>query len=517
MKDFVSKMKNTLASEKTFTTNGAVAYRTSGKELLDFLFAVTAMRGANAETIRRDFAKVFFENPHHSIKFIFWLRDCRGGNGERRIFRECMMWLAENKPEVAKAVISLIPVYGRYDDMWCLLDTPLRSDVLEFVSHQWEIDLNSPNSSLLGKWLPSFNASSPVTKKYAGIISGKDGLNLTPRNYRKALSRLRGKLDIVERKMTSKEWGEINYSTVPSQANIKYSAAFMRNDEERRTKYLEDLKSGKTKINAQTLQPHEVVHRYQTDGLYGTEIATYDEALEQLWNALPDITIGNTLVVRDGSGSMLRCYRPDASTSPLTVATGLAVYMGGKNSGIWKDKFITFSMKPQIIDLGNCENLRDKLVETYSHDECENTNIEAVMDLILQTAINNHCSQDEMPNTIVILSDMGFDDCVRCGVDDDGFYWRGTPVSKTLFEEIASRFKEAGYLMPRICFWNLSGQINNIIPLQRNELGVVLMSGFSIQLLHMVMSGKTDPLEAVLEAINGERYNPVEEAIKGLI
>ena len=360
------------------------------------------------------------------------------------------------------------------------------------------------NISLLGKWLKSENTSSKESKRIAKII--REGLGMTPCQYRKTLAKLRAHLDVVEVKTSSNRWGEINYEAVPSQANIKYSNAFMRHDETRRVEYLESLKNGDVKINAGVLQPHEIVKKYLTGGngfWLRQDVREYDEALEQLWKALPVKSLDNCLVVRDGSGSMTSGYME--KICPLDVATALSVYMADHNHGIWKDKFITFSQSPKIIDLSGCNTLRDKLVKTYDEDDCSNTNIEKTMMLILNTAINNHCTQEDMPKNVVIISDMGFDYCIQRRVDE------------SLFDEIARRFNDAGYKLPRLVFWNVRGEMKNGIPMQQNELGVVLMSGFSIQLLDMVMSGETDPYKALLKVINAERYTPIEAAVKGVI
>lgn len=363
----------------------------------------------------------------------------------------------------------------------------------------------------IGKWLKSENTSSPESRRLAKII--RNGLGLTPKQYRKMLSTLRKYGNVVETYASSNNWSEINYSAVPSQANLRYKNAFMRHDEERRRAYLESLVKGEAKINAGTLQPHEIVAKYNPHSWWGgkVEISNYDETLEQLWKALPDITVENALVVRDGSGSMT--CKGYGGAEPLAVASASAIYIADHNTGIWKDKFITFSQKPKLIDLSNCKTLRDKLVETYAHDECENTNIEATMDLVLQTAIANHCTQDELPARVIIVSDMGFDSATTTY---EG--WQRNPVDESLFDGIARKFEAAGYLMPKIVFWNVNqGNVKGGIPMQQNKLGVVLMSGYSTQLMTMAMSGETDPYKVLLETISVERYDPVEVAVKDVI
>lgn len=513
--DFMNAMKKELGKQMTYTENGALAYATSGKNLLDFLFSTTALRTEPEDEIFKRVTRFYFDDPVTANKFMFWQRDCRGGNGERRIFRAYLKWLAKNKPEVVKVVIRLVPEYGRFDDLWCLLDTSIKKEVCAFVKEQIEDDMEKSivgkPISLLAKWLPSINTSSSETRHYAEIL--RNYLGLTPRQYRKTLARMRQYLDVVEVKASANRWNEINYEAVPSQANIKYTYPFMRHDAERRTGYLESLKKGDAKINASVLQPHEIVNKYMA----GWCVKQYDEALEQLWKALPVKSLDNTLIVRDGSGSMTGGY--NTKVRPIDVATGLAIFMADHNHGIWEGKFITFSENPKVISIKGCKDLHDKLIRTYDEDDCSNTDIEKTMMLILNTAKSNHCSQKDMPKNIVIVSDMGFDVGTRQVIRSTyGFgHFTSVDVTKSLFDDIADAYEEAGYKLPRIIFWNVAGEIKNGIPMQQNDMGVVLMSGFSVQLLDMVMSGDTDPYKAVLETINSPRYQAVEDAVKDIV
>lgn len=505
--DFIDLIDESIKNEKTLTDNGAVAYKSAGNPMTDFAFGLTGLMKSEDFVIENSFSRVFFDDKVKAMRFLFWVRDPRKGNGMRRIFRVCLTWLSRNKPEFAKAVLDLVPDYGRWDDLWGVLDTDLREDVISLVSKRLEKDCDAPEvggqMSLLGKWMPSLNTSSMETRHYASILC--NGLDMTPKKYRKMLSNLRANLGVVECKMSDNKWDEINYPHVPSKANLIYANAFMRHDEERRKEYLESLKRGETKINASVLFPNEIVHKYRSKSyLYGPiKAGNYDESLEQLWNNLPDVTIGDTLVVRDGSGSMT--YNFGSPSCPMDVATGLAIYMADHNSGPWKNKFITFSSNPRLVNLSKCESLRDKLLVTYRETEVSNTNIEKTMMLILNTAIQYNCSQDEMPKNIICISDMQFD-LATSGRRD-----------KALFDEIAQKFKDNGYEMPRIIFWNVSGALNNTIPMKENDRGVVLCSGFSVNLLKMVMSGKTDPYEAILDAINDSWFSPVEKAVEHLI
>lgn len=524
---FMNAMQNTLANEFNFseTENGALGYRTSGKNLLDLNFAVASLRNASEEDIANRFAKAFCDDKILAMRWLFYARDARQGLGERRLFRIILANLVKTNPEYVIPLINLIPEYGRYDDLWCLLDDERSAKTVEnLVMTQLAEDYanmtNNRPISLLAKWMPSINASSAITKKY-GIHLCK-ALGMTERDYRKKLSALRKHLDVVEVKMSEKNWSEIKYETVPSRANLVYNRAFLRNDEERRRDYLDKLEKGETKINASVLFPHDIVHKYM--GGCHRLTKSKDAALEALWKALPDTVqgCGNTIVVADGSGSMTCNVDRNSSVTALEVANALAIYFAEHSSGEFKDKYITFSERPQLVDFSNCTNLHDKLQVAVCHNEVANTNIEKVFDLILTTAIKNHMSQTDIPKNVLIISDMEFDNCAVCGNYDgwnDGSYGgffrvsrRMTPNAR-LFEVIKKRFEDAGYQLPRLVFWNVNSRTGTI-PVKENNLGVALVSGFSTNIAKMVMSGKTDPFECLLETLNSERYDPIEIAIR---
>ena len=510
---FMNDLKETLNEDfnTSITENGAIGYRTTGKELLDINFAVASMRSMSEQQIVYKFVKAFYEDKLLAVKWLLYARDCREGVGERRLFRVCMKYLAKNHKDIARAVIKLVPEYGRMDDLWYLLDTDLKDDVISFIKNQLAEDMKNMKEnkpiSLLAKWLKSQNCSSKESKRIANII--REGLGLTPRNYRKMLSKFRSYLNIVEVYMSKKEWSEIDYSAVPSRANLIYNSAFLRNDEERRRKYLESLQKGETKINAGVLFPHYIVHNYMSNsGWYSRVISNEDTTLEELWKALPDYVngAGNTICVADGSGSMTSRVG-SGNVTALDVANALAIYFAERSSGQFKNTYITFSERPQIVDLSKGKSLREKIEIALRHNEVANTNIEAVFDLILQTAINKNMTQDDLPQNILILSDMEMDGCATSN--------SGRPNQK-LFKVFADRYAEHGYKLPRLVFWNVNSRTGTI-PVKENELGVALVSGFSPAIVKMVLSNSTDPFECLLEQLNSERYQPVEDAIKDLV
>lgn len=515
--DFMNAVRQTLNNEYnvSITENGAVGYRTTGKELLDMNFAVASLRKMTDAEVAKRFKKAFCEDQVLAMKWLFYARDVRGGLGERRLFRVVLADLVQSNPEMIIPVINLIPEYGRYDDLWCLLDDKEAANVIyQIVDNQlkrdWENMAAKKPISILAKWMPSINASSAKTKEYGKKLC--KALKMTEREYRKALSKLRAYLDVVEVKMSDKNWSAIKYEAVPSRANLIYNSAFLRNDEARRREYLGKLEKGETKINASTLFPHDIVHKYMSGGMWSSSLKAKDATIEALWKALPDTVkgCGNTIVVADGSGSMTTTVDSHSRVTALEVANALAIYFAERSSGQFKDKYITFSERPQFVDFSNCKTLHDKLHTALMHNEVANTNIEKVFDLILTSAINNHMHQEDLPQNILIISDMEFDVCATSGSSTDR--WNCKKPTQKLFDVIAQKYARAGYKMPRLVFWNVNSRTGTI-PVKENELGVALVSGFSVNVAKMVMSGKTDPFECLLETLNSERYAPVEEAL----
>lgn len=511
---FVDAMQNELNNKKKSTENGALGYQTTGKKLLDLNFSVASLRKKSEQEIINKFMDAYYENPRLAIKWLFYVSDVREGVGERRTFRVIMRYLSENQQLAALSVLKLIPEYSRWDNLIDLLNCNnayVSNEVLKLIKNQLYIDMenmvNNKPISLLGKWLPSINTSSENSRNLAKIIANY--LHYTDKRYRKTLSRIRKYLDVVECKMSANQWGEINYSTVPSKANIKYSNAFLRNDNQRRNEYLENLKNGKAKINTGVLFPHDVVHKYSTPSCYNLVLKPYDEALEQMWKSLKNIgTINDTIVVADGSGSMFCTVDNHSSVTALDVANSIAIYCSERCRGEFKDKYITFSSMPQLVDMKNAKSLHDKLEIAKRHNECSNTNIEAVFDLILDTATKNNIPQTEIPKNILIISDMEFD-IATCSY---AYYNR---PNETLFENISRKYEECGYVLPKLVFWNVNSRTGTI-PIKQNKMGVSLVSGFSVNILKLVLNGELDPYKALVKELNSERYNMVDDALESI-
>lgn len=502
---FVNQMQKTLNNEFNYsqTENSALGYRTTGRALLDLNFKVASLRRAGPDEIIDLFMKAFYEDKNVAIKWLFYARDIREGLGERRLFRVVVEYLCNHNPEVLKNLIQYIPEYGRFDDLVCLLDTRYEEVIYSIIKAQLDEDRNNMKEnkpiSLLAKWLPSANTSSKSTVAKAKKLMKSFGMN--GKQYRLMLSEMRKYLDVVERRMSSKDWDGINYQKVPSRANLIYNGAFLRNDEDRRRDFLSALEKGEAKINAGTLFPHDIVHNYfNRNGYYGVSLKDKDAALEGLWKALPDTVQGceNTIVVADGSGSMMSTIG-GSSVSALSVANALAIYFAERSSGQFKNNYITFSERPQLVRFDDDNSLREKLEIALRHNEVANTNVEAVFDLILITAMNGKMDQSDIPQNVLIISDMEFDSC------------GGRHLNKRLFETIGNKYAQAGYKLPRLIFWNVNSRTGTI-PVIENDLGVALVSGFSLNIAKMVMSGQTDPYECLLEQLMSERYAKIQIA-----
>lgn len=500
---FMEKLHAVLDSRVKRTENGAAGYETTGRALVDLNFAAASLRNENEAEIANRFIRAFYEDRVLAMKWLFFLRDARGGLGERRSFRIILRYLAVSMPEMINNLVDLMAEYGRFDDVLCLLDTPVEEKVLAVLKAQLETDLEnmeqSRGISLCAKWMPSGNTSSEQSRKSAARL--QRGMGLTAKEYRKLLAVLRAYLKVTEVYMSDGRWKEIDYTMVPSKANILYRKAFMFHDQARRKNFLERVQNNEAVMHADVLMPHDIVTRYTACNGWNIRIGEEDAALEALWKNLPDAVAGagNVLCVVDGSGSML-CPVGTGSTTALHVSKALGIYFAERMRGAYHNRFITFSSSPKYVDLSGCRTLREKLELAFSYGDCTNTNIEATFELVLQTALQNHLRQEELPQTMLIISDMEFDRAVW-GHDTD-----------TLFETIKKRFSRYGYRLPKLVFWNVNSR-TNVIPVRENELGVGLVSGLSVNVCKMVLSNELDPFACLKKILEGERYRKVEERL----
>lgn len=501
MKNFTDLIENEL--NYTETENGAIALRSTKSGLLDAFSTLATFRETDEETIIKTFNLAYAEDKELAMKLLFYVRDIRGGQGERRVFRVIMNYLAKNKPEVVVKNLDNFAFYGRYDDLLCLLDTPVEREVLGYIYDTLKSDLKSVEQggapSLMAKWLPSVNGVKNTRKVALKIVNG---LNMSEREYRKTLSKLRRALDLVEIKIAENRYEEIDFSKLPSKAQMIYRELFMRKAQERYTVYLKELMLGKAKINAGTLIPVDIVSKIMNSNVSLANRYLY----EAMWKNLPNWFEGKEetgLCVVDVSGSMCGV--------PMEVAISLGLYCADKSNGVFKNSFITFSGYPELVKVQG-EDIVDKVHNMQNADWGMNTDFNKVLQLILDTAIKNNCSQSDLPNKLYVISDMQFDQANGRG--------------NTLHRDWAKKFAEHGYEMPAIVYWNVITSNCGMFQEDKNGTNVAMVSGYSPVLFRNVIDGteyvetvnekgekvvkqQIDPMNVMMTTLQNERYNRV--------
>ena len=508
MNKFMNGLTN--ATNFTHTENGAVTHKTTKSNLLDMFAMGAAMRHRSDSDVILMFRNAFAENPVYALKCLFYIRDVRGGQGERRFFRLCMKDLAKNETEAAKRNLEHIPTFGRWDDLYVFVDTPLEAAAFNFMKKQLALDVECKTPSLLAKWLKSENTSSQESRRLGNKTRIAFGMN--HKQYRKVLAILRERINLLERLMSENRWDEIEFDKIPSRAGMIYKNAFARHDLEREQSvkkvvtYAEFAKDTTTKVNAKALYPYECVSEAtKWAGLEGwgrgKDTGKDLENTERLminkyWDNLADYFNGasfNGICVADTSGSMTGS---DAA-APINVAISLALYCAEKANGPFAGHYISFASRPQLIKTEGVDFV-DKCARIYRTNLVDNTNIEATFDLLLNTAIANKCSQEDLPQNVIIISDMEFDSATT-------WSWR---VNKdTLFENIAKKWAAHGYNMPHLIFWNVDARQNNIPMLGHGPISYV--SGMSPTIFETIMSGKTG-YDLMMEKLNNERYDVIK-------
>ena len=492
--DFAKAIKE--ESRKTFTENGATAYNTTSNALVDLFATIGSLRMADDKRIKSLFDEAYKEDNLLATKCLFYARDIREGLGERETIRKLLKYVANNHQEALRKNIALIGEYGRWDDLYELVGTPLEEDMWKVINFRWQTDNinmhigNRDGVSLLAKWLKSTNTSSRESAKLGMLTANK--LNLTVAKYRKTLSKLRRYLKVVERQMSDNNWNEINYSGIPSKAAMKYRKAFQLHDNERYTEYLESLKKGEAKINASALFPYDIVEKYIRNSMRSR--IQEDTVLEEQWKALPDYVNdeANAIVMADTSGSMT-CDEG----RPLHSALALALYFAERNKGAYHGLWMSFSESPRINRVKG-DSLAQKLSNIDYSGWGFNTNLKAAFKRILQIAIDNEVPKEEMVKSLIVISDMEIDHCVSRE-------W-------SFYDHMRNEFAKHGYKIPNIVFWNVNSR-HDVFHADSHRKGVQLCSGQSASTFKVLMSSVgLNPYQTMLKTLNSDRYSAVSIA-----
>ena len=466
----------------TWTENGALALNSTGDARLDLFGTIGSLRKADRNRIETLFSEAYTQDPLFATKIAFYARDIRGGLGERKTFRTIIRYMAESHPEALRPNLDLVGVFGRYDDLYALVGTPMEDEMWAAMKKQFEEDLKNLNAgnaiSLLAKWIKTADASSPVTRKLGILTAQKLGYPVY--NFKRIVRSMRKQIGVVESLMSAGRWDEIKYPEVTSRAMMIYRKAFMRHDADRFGEFIDKAEKGEVKINASTLFPYDIVEKF----LYQDESS---KVLEAQWKALPDyVEKGtNVLVMADVSGSMYG--------RPLATSIGLAIYFAERNVGAYHNLFMTFSGIPETVILRG-ETLEQKIRNVNSANWGNNTDLEIAFERVLEIAEKHKIPQEEMPKAIVVISDMEIDSCT------EDYGW-------TFYDNAARAFREKDYVIPNIIFWNVNSR-HDVFHADSRRKGVQLASGQSVTVFKQILQNLGyNPVEAMENTINSERYD----------
>ena len=525
----------------TFTENGANALKSTTSAVLDLFVKAPSMLKPNdddIEELKSLIRTAIEEDPQLTLKCIFYLGDIREGAGVRKVFTESIRLLAEEYPKMLKFVLPQIPEFSRWDVLVkALLYTDFEDALTGIIRYQLETDLESTAPSLCAKWLPSPSSSSKNTRKLGRRLShllNFSGKKLTGDPnvdkeikkedniiFSKILTRLRKDLNIVEHYIATIDYDKIDYSKVPSVALNRYQSLFLKYDKARFMKWVYEAAEGKAKINSKRLYPFEIIKNILDNSLHFPYIRSENRIsmtkaflADAQWKNMEDVIEGkelNWLVMADVSGSM-----EDYDNIPIATSIATAIYCAEKTQGVFHNKFMTFSKKPEIVDIKG-DTICEKVENAYRANWGFNTDLEKAFDLILEVAVNNKLKQEELPQTLLIISDMEFDEA------RGQYYYHDNEDSKTLFKKIQEKFNKYGYEMPTCVFWNVNADVK--FPVDSEEKGCILLSGYSnnnfrallgadlIQeephLIDTTEKVTVTPYESMVSILNSERYEKI--------
>lgn len=472
-----SKLVDSCRTKDTLTENGALTNSTTLNANLDLFFAAGACRTRSDSDIRRLLSSAFSEDAELALKTVFWAGDIRGGAGERRFFKIALNYIKETFPETFVNNIDNVPFYNRWDSLFQFANN---TEVLTAVRAGL-----SNKDGLLAKWMPrEGKAANQEFRKAFCKFAG-----LSPKKYRKLLTELSS---TIEQQLSAKKFNEIEYKSVPSVAFNKYRKSFYRNDEGRFNDFISSVEKGEAKINAGAIFPHDIYRSF--------ERRADRRSINAQWSQLPNYLEDSNekiLPVCDVSGSM--------NGTPMEISIALGIYLSERNNSIFKDAFVTFSANPQMQYLKG--DFCQRAEQLRRADWGMNTNLTATFDMVLNKAKANGLTQDDMPTSILIISDMEFDNATRSG--NSGWGSRTGTVPVTNFEAIKEKYENAGYEMPKLIFWNVDSRNDNF-PISQNDEGVALVSGASPSVVKSVLSGRVNPLEVMIRTVKAPRYDKVK-------
>lgn len=482
------------------TANGETARVSTANCCLDFFGRIGGLRGNVSEQISL-FRKAYAENPEIAIKLLFYTRDIREGYGERSAFTEILKDLANREPLTVVKNLPYIMEFGYFKDLYCLLNTKCERAMFEEMKNQWNKDLanlkEGKEVSLLAKWIATDKASSKRVAHLAVRTAYGLGYDkYTIKKFRKDLTALREKLNITERYIAQKEYNKIDYSKIPSKCGLVHRAAFKKYDGKRYAEYIESVNKGETKINTETLTPVDIIHKALNSNMYNKRNARTE--LDTMWeNLTPPKKDCNVLCIVDTSGSMLSGR---GSVKPIEASVAMGLYIAEHNTGDLKNLIMTFSEEPEFVSLNNTGCLLDRIDEIEETDWGNSTNLEAAYEELLELAKNNNIPEKDMPEAIVIISDMQINQALENDIDGERIDFH---------KKMKNMYEAEGYKMPHTVFWNVNASKATFLA-ARAEDSVSLVSGYSPNIFNQILDNiGTTPEQLMMNVVNSERYSMI--------
>ncbi|EOA20127.1 hypothetical protein CARUB_v10000406mg [Capsella rubella] len=445
-------------------------------------------------------------------------RELRVANAERKNLEEKVRASLERKKKKASMGKDAFTRYSHDPDYRFLHER-----VSELFADHLKRDVEFLTSgetnkiSLAAKWCPSLDSAfdkatllcESIARKifpresfpeYEGVEEAHYAYRVRDRLRKQVLVPLRKTLQLPELYMGASDWGSLPYNRVASVAMKTYKEIFLKHDAERFQQYLDDAKTGKTKLAAGALLPHEII-RSLKDGDGG-------QVAELQWKRMVDDlkkkgTLKNCIAISDVSGSM--------EGDPMEVAVALGLLVSELSEEPWRGKLITFSENPQL-QLVKGDNLYSKTEFVRRMEWGANTDFQKVFDLILTVAVKGKLKAEDMIKRVFVFSDMEFDQALpRQPPTWDRWNMPSHPPSngwETDYEVIVRKYREKGYgeAVPEIVFWNLRDSMSTPVP--GNRKGVALVSGFSKNLMKVFLEndGEIDPMMMMEAAISRDEY-----------
>lgn len=533
----MSKSRFVSTLDRNYGENGAVELESTSNANIDLFFKL--VRDLPTHTLESLMGRVLTCGNKEDIIDLFVLafqtRHCRGGKGEKKLFYNMILNLYDKYPEVICDLIEHVPFYGYYKDYLLLceliVDNPKYDLLFDRIISVYAEQLKTDPYSV--KFAPRYNkhfAKNNNNRIFRTLVN-----KLFPKThnsfekYRKMVSEGNKKINTTEILMCDKRYSEIDFSHVSSVCLNKFRKAFLNesikepllhNDIATGNRYPDDddrvlcrqhlLEKTQSKdIHGKQVMPHILVEQIINRLLTWSEEKLFniqwekikEDVLNQINsnnNSNKKMNLGKLVPLSDVSDSM--------NGIPMQVSIALGLLISEINHEAFRNRVLTFNTVPKWHNLSSCKTFCEKVISLKSSPWGGSTNFMKAIENILEVAVLNKLSNDEIPD-LIVFSDMQFNEA------DSKFL--------THYEIIKKKFNNAGYTtIPKIIFWNLRGNTNGF-PVDSKCENVQLLSGFSPSLFKLILTGEQGvtctPEQVFKNAVNDEAYNKIREIVEKYI